>query len=103
MTSTLDTALELHRHGYSTVPVTTDGNKRPKGSWKHLQKARATEQEIREWFTTGNAGLGVITGKVSGNLEMLEIEGRAAHQITHLQDLAKATGLGPLWEKITTG
>ncbi|MBQ1443810.1 MAG: bifunctional DNA primase/polymerase [Renibacterium sp.] len=103
MTSTLDTALELHRHGYSTVPVTTDGTKRPKGPWKHLQTARATEQEIREWFTTGNAGLGVITGKVSGNLEMLEIEGRAAHQITHLQDLAKATGLGPLWEKITTG
>lgn len=103
MTTTLETALELHQAGMSVVPVMADGSKRPAGPWKRYQQIRATEQEIREWFSTGNAGLGVVTGKASDSLELLEVEGRAAHQITHLQDLAKTTGLGPLWEKITDG
>jgi putative DNA primase/helicase len=62
--------------GCSVIPIQADGSKRPAGSWKAAQTVRATRDVARE-YASRYAGIGVVCGAVSGNLEMLELEGRA--------------------------
>ncbi|MFZ9922896.1 MAG: bifunctional DNA primase/polymerase, partial [Candidatus Nanopelagicaceae bacterium] len=90
-TDILLTALEFANQGISVVPVATDGTKRPGlASWKEYQERRATTDELMSWFT-GAEGVGVICGKISGNLEMLELEGRAVADKMHLELKEMAT------------
>ena len=96
------TAIGLHDAGISVVPVATDGSKRPAIAWKPYTREPATRAQLATWFA-GDAGIGIITGAVSGNLEMLELEGRAAHHLPELAELAEATGLADLWKRISTG
>lgn len=107
MMDILEAALELHRAGISVVPVKADGSKRPDGpTWKQYTSARATVEEIRRWFGNGNPrglGLGVVTGPVSGGLELLEVEGRAADRLADLAQVAADNGLGDVWARMCTG
>src|ERR1043165_1830630 len=75
----LDVALRLAQAGISVYPIRADGSKAPAGSWKPYQSRIATEHEIREMFRPG-LGIAIIAGAVSGNLEILDIEGRAPLQ-----------------------
>jgi hypothetical protein len=56
------------------------------------------------WFADAQ-GVGVICGKVSGNLEMLELEGRAVADKMHLdlKEMAGNAGLGEVWDRINNG
>ena len=102
----LTTALQAHTMGISVIPIHPAGPmgaKRPAVAWKQYQHELASEQQIRHWFTGTNYGLAIITGRVSGNLEMIELEGRAAHEISHLKDLAENSGLDELWQRLTRG
>jgi hypothetical protein len=100
-------ALRLAKSGISVVPVAQDGSKRPGvNSWKKYQQLQPTADELTTWFGTGNqSGLGAICGAVSGNLEMLELEGRAVAAKVHIQakDMAINSGFGDLWQKIQDG
>ncbi|GAA4706496.1 phage/plasmid primase, P4 family [Streptomyces youssoufiensis] len=102
---TLAAALALHAAGCSVISVHADGSKRPRGTWRHYQQARADEATLRRWFAEGHPGIGVITGSVSGGLEMLELEGRAVDEgvLEQLADIASASGLAELWMRIATG
>jgi len=98
MSKILKTALEFAAEGISVVPVATDGSKRPGiNSWKEYQQRRATPDELLAWFQNAE-GVGVICGAVSGNLEMLELEGRAVASKMHLDiaEIAKNSGLESL-------
>lgn len=98
------TALNLHQNGCSIVPVTLDGSKRPAIPWKTYTQTHPTTDLINNWFNSGrNFGIGVITGKISGNLEMLEIEGRATSHVHKITELAKTLGLEQLWHRVNTG
>lgn len=101
----LAAALRLHAAGCSVIPVAADGTKRPRGGWKAFQTERASEQQVHAWFAGGHPGVGIVTGAVSGGLEMLELEGRAVYEGTLdvLADIAGASGLGELWQRVTTG
>jgi hypothetical protein len=104
-TEVLKTALEFANQGISIVPVATDGSKRPAlSSWREYQDRIATSEELVSWFTHAE-GVGVICGKVSGNLEMLELEGRAVANKMHveLKELALASGLADVWQRINHG
>jgi putative DNA primase/helicase len=101
--NTLQTALQLQAAGISVVPVATDGSKRPAGNWKEYQTVRANTITIDSWFQNPESGIGVVTGKVSGGLEMAEIEGRGAERIPELATVAAAAGLGQLWTILCTG
>jgi hypothetical protein len=60
----LKEALEYAK-SYSIIPVQRD--KKPYINWKPYQERRATEQEVREWWGKWpDAGIGLVTGKVSG-------------------------------------
>lgn len=49
-------------------------------------------------------GVGLVCGKVSGNLEMLELEGRATSEETLLAicDKAEELGVGTIWDSLIT-
>jgi len=101
----LQSALDFYHAGISVVPAAEDGSKRPIGTWKQYQVHRPTLEQIHDWFGTHAIGIGIITGAVSGNLEMLEMEGRgvAGGLLDEARDIAHASGLGELWEIITKG
>ncbi|WMI33000.1 DNA primase/helicase [Arthrobacter phage PeggyLeg03] len=101
--STLEAAKELAAAGLSVVPVMTDGTKRPAGGWKEYQTLRASTPKLHEWFDQGNQGIGIITGTISGNLEMSEVEGRGADRLPEIAQLATDTGLGDLWARLCAG
>ena len=73
-----DAALAWCRTGASVVPPAQDGTKRPLGEWKNFMVTPADFKQIDAWYGDGTrTGVGLVTGTVSGNLEMLELEGRA--------------------------
>lgn len=101
----LTAALRFAATGCSVVPVMSDGSKRPGiGSWKEYQHKLPTADELQEWFRSAR-GVGLITGRISGNLEMLELEGRAVADGMHtqLKEMAADAGLAELWERLNTG
>ena len=102
----LATALRFLNQGISVVPVAGDGSKRPGIAWKEFQERLPTTNELLAWFNDSNCqGLGVITGVVSGNLEMLEFEGRAVNRGLHLEakSAIEHAGLSHIWNKLVNG
>lgn len=107
MPTTLDTIHELHQAGIVVVPVRTDGSKRPAlNNWKQYQTTPPGWDVVTEWFDVPESlqsGVGILTGAISGNLEMVEIEGRALERLPDIRAYAEAVGLEGLWKKATTG
>lgn len=58
--------------GFSIIPVGKD--KRSPISWAAYQKKRPSLDEVRRWFSNSRNGIAIITGKISGNLEVLDID-----------------------------
>jgi putative DNA primase/helicase len=72
--SALEYAMDYLAAGISVLPLRCDGSKCPGVStWKQLQSRLATNEEAKEWFV-GRVGIGVITGSVSGNLEVIDFD-----------------------------
>lgn len=102
----LDQALQFARADYSVVPTQPDGSKRPAAYWKTYQDHAATPQQVTAWLTAGgHDGIGLVCGAVSGNLEMLELEGRAVTEghVTQLAQLLADNGLADVWARLNTG
>lgn len=102
---TLAAALALHAAGCSVVSVRADGSKHPRGTWRIYMEQRADERQITRWFADGHPGVGIVCGAVSGNLEMLELEGRAIEEgiLEQLIEIITPSGLTDLWTRISTG
>lgn len=105
MTNLLPIALRFLAQGISVVPTANDGSKRPAFAWQGFQEHLPIADELLSWFKNGVDGIGVITGAVSGNLEMLELEGRAVAEKMHLEiaEIANNSGLGDLWQRLNSG
>jgi hypothetical protein len=101
----LQAAIAFAEAGVSVVPASMDGSKSPIGSWKRYQLAPADNEQLVQWFAGEATGLGIVTGKVSGNLEMVELEGRAVAEgcLDEIREVAINSGLGDLWTIISTG
>jgi KaiC/GvpD/RAD55 family RecA-like ATPase len=102
----LTTALRFAAAGISAVPVAADGSKRPGlPAWTAYQKKRPTPEELMGWFGKKQDGVGIICGAVSGNLEMLELEGRAVAKKLHieLREIFESSEHGHLWTKLVNG
>jgi len=48
-------------------------------------------------------GIGFFTGAPSGNVEMFELEGRAAHLVERLEAEAEAAGVAEVWRRFNDG
>ncbi|MFE9920438.1 DUF927 domain-containing protein [Streptomyces sp. NPDC005774] len=100
-------ARELHDAGLCVLPVRDDGTKAPDvRSWTPYKVDRSTPDDHDSWFGDGRrTGIGVVTGAVSGNVELIEFEGLAIKEglLKEVTDLARNSQLGDLWEAVTTG
>lgn len=99
--SLVDVALELHAAGLSVVPVAADGSKRPRIAWKQYTRSAADEAQLRAWFEADvEQGVGIITGY--GDVELLEVEGKAMQLVPDVLELLDGTGLRPLYDLLVT-
>lgn len=103
MTALLATALELHAAGLSVVPVAADGTKRPLVSWKNYTSNPADTDQLESWFNpdAGVRGIGIVTGY--GDVEMLEVEGKAMGSMTDVVELLDGTGIRPIYDRLVAG
>ena len=92
-TPLIDAARAWYDAGYCVVPSHEDGGKRPFGMWRQYQEKRLEWDYLAELLATGRyTGIGVITGRVSGNVEMAEIEGpieAAVERVSRLIETAR--------------
>ena len=98
-------AIAFAEAGVSVVPAAMDGSKAPLGAWKKYQLTHADREQLDAWFAGSATGMGIITGKVSGNLEMVELDGRAVAEgcLDEIREIAINSGLSDLWTIISTG
>jgi replicative DNA helicase len=85
---------------FSAIRLRLDGSKAPLGEWTTAQQKPATVEQVCNWFQDGHPGLGIVCGKVSGNLEMLELEGRAVSE--GLRDRLREALRPELWAALNT-
>ena len=87
-----DAALALHDAGLCVLPAAADGTKMPGvRTWKQYQTTRPDRDQVRTW-TQHAMGIGVLCGQVSGNLEMLEIEGAHVDRLADIETAATTDG-----------
>ncbi|MEU6267670.1 phage/plasmid primase, P4 family [Saccharopolyspora shandongensis] len=99
--SLMDAAQSWARFGASVVRL-APGSKVPKGSWKWAQTKAADAGEVG-YMLDGATGFGVVCGKISGNLEMFEFEGRASELFAPFRARLEEAGLVELWDRIIDG
>lgn len=101
MSLVLEAALAWHNAGVSTVPILPNGTKRPAVQWGPFQAKAPELGQVDLWWRNGSEyGLALICGAVSGNLEMLELEGRVTdgRSLDKLAGVLAAQGLRELWD-----
>lgn len=106
-------ALAACAAGLSVLPPREDGTKAPiaeehdgQFTWRHRQRTRATEGEVRRWYAHGRHGLGIVCGSVSGGAEgrslvALDFDDPSAWR--SFLGLAEAAGLGELLGRVEGG
>ncbi len=99
-------ALSMASAHLSILPIRDDGSKAPAlDAWAAYQDAPATVETVAGWFANGRHGLALVTGRVSGGVEMLELEGRAITEGigADFRELCRQAGLGELLSRIVAG
>ncbi len=66
--------IKLREAGISSIPVKVD--KTPKVAWKDYQKRLPTIQECEKWDFIKDDGIAVVCGRISGNLEIIDIDNK---------------------------
>lgn len=96
-----EAAREWASAGFSVVPVQANGSKCPVGKWKVRQTRAATPEMIARWYANGSSALGL--GLVMGfnDAECLEFENPDVW--VAYQEVAHATGLGDVLDRVTAG
>lgn len=99
-------AMTWAKAGCSVIPVRADRTKKPLiGQWHEFMEQAAAESTVWIWFNQmPHAGIAVICGQVSGNLEMLELEGRATSgdHISKILDECSKRHVRQLFEDLLT-
>ena len=90
--------------GLCVVPPKQNGSKRPLGTWKEYSetKIRPSLEQLKNLYGTGDrTGIGIVTGAVSRNLEMLEFESEEVYLA--FKEAAKVLGLDHIVTTLENG
>jgi putative DNA primase/helicase len=87
----LQAALNYNAAGFAIIPL--DGSKHPDlGKWKCYQETKPTLSEIHRWFDTDKkattVAIGVLTGKSSGYVEVIDVDCKHDQTGTLMQDFS---------------
>lgn len=86
------------------MPARYDGSKRPRFEWKEFQGTRPFRHVVESWYRQDpRLGVGLICGKVSGDLEMTELEGdfTTSEKLDKLRVECDARNITWLWDLLT--
>ena len=72
--SIFDQAIAYVEHGLSLVPLRLDGSKEPRAKWKWRQQRIPQWHDLKADFNCEPAGIGILCGRVSGGLEVLDFD-----------------------------
>lgn len=72
--SLLQSALAYREYGLSVLPAVRSQKRPALPGWKNYQLRIPQERQIIEWFSKPEDAICVVTGQVSGNLEMLDFD-----------------------------
>lgn len=75
-------AAEYQALGFALLPVKFRQKKPALRSWKQFQRSRADDATVRDWFAdadSGQLGIAIICGKVSGGLLVRDFDQRDAY------------------------
>lgn len=103
----LEYAIHALSLGFCVMPASEDGKKQPLGNsatdrrWKHFQSIPPTLDTAKSWYATGLKNIGFVTGKVSGNLEVIDFDDADCYH--EFKGAAVACGMGELVSRIETG
>ena len=61
--------------GLSVIPLKL-GSKEPLVAWKQYQERLPSPSELEEWFKGRSANIAIVTGRVSGNLVVLDFDSK---------------------------
>lgn len=75
-TTTLQQALEYYKQGFSVIPLVPK-TKRAAVRWGCYQRVRANKEQIQRWFEKILNDIAILTGRVSGIIE-IDIDGEEA-------------------------
>lgn len=103
---------QAHSAGLSIVPPQQDGTKRPSTpwrdernspTWKPAQTTAPSLALLKEWYDPKNdrTGIGVVCGRVSGGLEVLDFDTREGW--IEYRQMAEHCGIAPLIDRIWAG
>lgn len=88
--------------GISVIPIRPDGTKAPAlSSWSPYRERIATDAELKQWFDGAGmfaAGIGIVTGSISGDLVMFEAE--TDEGLYALESAMEDHGLTHIWHKL---
>ncbi|MCD6562670.1 MAG: bifunctional DNA primase/polymerase [Thermoproteales archaeon] len=59
--------------GLSIIPLGYK-SKRPVTDWKRYQYTRPSREELEKWFSDGRKNIGIVTGRVSNNLVVIDFD-----------------------------
>lgn len=60
--------------GLSVLPANVQLKFAALRQWKEYQKRLPTDDELNSWFASGQSGICIICGCISGNLEMIDFD-----------------------------
>ncbi len=69
-----DTAQAYGGAGLAVLPARRQDKRPALGSWKQYQRRLPTEIELSAWFSNNHEAICIITGKISGNLEIIDFD-----------------------------
>jgi hypothetical protein len=92
---------EAYDAGLCIVPPKEDGSKAPETYWKEFQTERASIEILRDAYRNGRTGLGLVCGRVSGELECLDFDTKDIYAL--FRQACGDAGLDGVLEVLETG
>jgi hypothetical protein len=72
--TTYDYATFYLANDMSVIPIKPNSKEPAVTKWKVYQKERPSISEVQKWFKNTDNNIGIVTGKVSGNLAVLDFD-----------------------------
>lgn len=97
-------ALPWAAGGFSVIPILPDGTKRPSVRWSDYMRRRMDDLELDRWWGGGSDyGVAVVCGAISGNAEMLELEGAVtdAGSLFAIRQECVKRGIVDTWDAVS--
>jgi len=69
-------AKKLLDKGFSVIPIKAKDKAPAIQSWKEYQNRMPTEKELHTWFDPGNKNVGIICGRISGGLIVVDFDAK---------------------------